>query len=101
MIDFSDWGLERTEIDKIPESSFSIVAQTDGIVVGLTRQIVDRMRKANLANNVYGWGKSTLCIIIIRIVLERFLLLIEAYLFGIRIGLNIRPKLRLLSNVNS
>ena len=56
MIDFSDWGLERTEIDKIPDSSFSIVAQTDGIVVGLTRQIVDRMRKVNLANNVYGWG---------------------------------------------
>ena len=46
-------------------------------------------------------GELTLCIIIIRIVLERFLLLIEAYLFGIRIGLNIRPKLRLLSNVNS
>ena len=37
-------------------------------------------------------GELTSCIIIIRIVLERFLLLIEAYLFGIRIGLNIRPK---------
>jgi hypothetical protein len=55
-IDFSDWRLERTEIAKIPDSSFSIVAQTDGIVVGLTRQIVDRMRKVNLTNNVYGWG---------------------------------------------
>ena len=30
-------------------------------------------------------GELTLCIIIIRIVLERFLLLIEAYLFDIRI----------------
>jgi hypothetical protein len=56
LIDFSDWGLERTEIDRIPDSSFSVVAQTDGIVVGLTRQIVDRMRRVNLANNVYGWG---------------------------------------------
>lgn len=55
-IDFSDWALERTEIGKIPDSPFSIVAQTDGIVVGLTRQIVDRMRTVNLDNNIYGWG---------------------------------------------
>jgi hypothetical protein len=56
LIDFNDWGIQRTEIDKIPNSPFSIVAQTDAIVVGLTRQIVDRMRKVNLTDNMYGWG---------------------------------------------
>jgi hypothetical protein len=56
LIDFNDWGVQRTEIDKIPNSPFSIVAQTDAIVFGLTRKIVDRMRKANLGGNIYGWG---------------------------------------------
>ena len=56
LIDFNYWSIDRTEIDRIPNSPFSIVAHTDAIVVGLTRQIVDRMRKANLERNVYGWG---------------------------------------------
>ncbi len=56
LIDFTDWGLDRTEIDKIPNSPFSIVAQTDAVVFGLTGKIVDRMRSANLDGNVYGWG---------------------------------------------
>jgi hypothetical protein len=56
LIDFTDWSLDRTEIDKITNSPFSVVAQTDAIVFGLTRQIVDRMRKADLGNNTYGWG---------------------------------------------
>ena len=56
LIDFNYWGPDRTEIDRIPNSPFSIVAHTDAIVVGLTRRIVARMRKANLERNVYGWG---------------------------------------------
>lgn len=56
LIDFTDWSLDRTEIRKIPNSPLSIVAQTDAVVFGLTRNIVDRMRKANLRSNNYGWG---------------------------------------------
>jgi hypothetical protein len=56
VIDFTDWCLDRTEIDRIPNSSFSMVAQTDAIVFGLERRIVDRIRKAELGTNVYGWG---------------------------------------------
>jgi hypothetical protein len=56
LIDFTDWGLDRTEIKKIPKSSLSIVVQTDAVVFGLTRVVADRMRKANLHKNVYGWG---------------------------------------------
>lgn len=56
LIDFNYWSVDRTEIDQIPNSSLSVVALTDAIVVGLTRQIVARMRKADLEGNVYGWG---------------------------------------------
>ena len=56
LIEFTDWGLDRTEIKKIPNSSLSIVVQTDAVVFGLTRVIADRMRKANLRKNIYGWG---------------------------------------------
>jgi hypothetical protein len=56
LIDFTDWCLDRTEIDRIPNSPFSIVAQTDTIVFGLTRRIANRMREADLEANVYGWG---------------------------------------------
>ena len=55
LIDFTDWCLDRTEIDRIPNSPFSIVAQTDAIVFGLTRRIANRMREADLQANVYGW----------------------------------------------
>jgi hypothetical protein len=56
LVDFADWSLDRTEIDKIPNSQLSIVAQTDAVVFALTREIVDRMRRADLKANVYGWG---------------------------------------------
>jgi hypothetical protein len=56
LIDSGDWSLDRTEIKKMPNSSFSIVAQTDSIVFGLTRKIVDRIRQANLTENDHGWG---------------------------------------------
>jgi hypothetical protein len=56
LIDFNYWSVDRTEIGRIQNSPFSVVAHTDTIVVGLTRQIVDRMRKANFGGNVYGWG---------------------------------------------
>lgn len=56
LIESSDWDLDRTEIEKIPNSSLSIVAQTDSIVFGLTSQIADRIRQADLAENDYGWG---------------------------------------------
>lgn len=55
-IDHTDWSLDRVEIDRIPDSPFSIVAQTDSIVFGLTRPIIDRLRKASFEGNVYGWG---------------------------------------------
>jgi hypothetical protein len=55
-IDFNYWSVERTEIDRIPNTSLSVVVHTDAIVVGLTRLIVERMRKADLEGNVYGWG---------------------------------------------
>lgn len=48
--------MDKTEIDTIPNSSLSIVAQTDFTVFALTREIVDRMRKANYEGNIFGWG---------------------------------------------
>ncbi len=37
-------------------------AQTDGIVLGLTRPVLDRLRQAPLDGNLYGWGIDQLAV---------------------------------------
>src|SRR5262245_10560274 len=56
LINYTYWSLDRTEIKKIADSPFIIVAQTNAIVVGLARPILNRMRKVNYDKNIYGWG---------------------------------------------
>jgi hypothetical protein len=56
LINYTYWSLDRTEIKRISNSPFTIVAQTNAIVVGLTRPILNRMKKANYDRNIYGWG---------------------------------------------
>lgn len=50
------FDIAHTQIARIEGSRLVIVAQTDAIVFAIPRAIIDRMRVANYAGNVYGWG---------------------------------------------
>lgn len=50
------YKLKTSRIIKIPKTSLSIVALTDGIVFSLSPSIIKRMRQADYSKNIYGWG---------------------------------------------
>lgn len=50
------WRLVRTRIRRIPNSSCSVVAQTDGLVFALSPSLYDRMKRVDYSNNLYGLG---------------------------------------------
>lgn len=56
LIDHTFHNILRTYVATIDNTSLHIVAQTDGIVLCITKSIVNRMRLANYDKNVYGWG---------------------------------------------
>lgn len=50
------YPLRRTLLGNVEGTSLKKVAQTDGLVVALRRDVVKRMLDADYSQNVYGWG---------------------------------------------
>lgn len=50
------WRLERTRMQRIAGSDYSIVAHTDGLVFALNPALYPRMKRADYSGNVYGLG---------------------------------------------
>jgi len=55
-IDYSGFDLNRTRVMTMPEGGLVAVAHTDTIVFAWACPVVDRLRRASLAGNKYGWG---------------------------------------------
>lgn len=62
LINWVNVGLELTRIFKIDSSSLNVVSQTDAIVFCLSKPIIDRLRSAELSENIYGWGIDTMAV---------------------------------------
>jgi hypothetical protein len=56
LVDWVPWTMKMVEIAKLNGTALSIVTRTDGIVFYLSPQIIQRMRLADYADNVYGRG---------------------------------------------
>ncbi len=55
-IDYSGFGLERTRVMTMPAAGLVAVAHTDTIVFAWARPVVERLQRASLDSNPYGWG---------------------------------------------
>lgn len=62
LIDWTPWNLARTHIASIDSTSLCIVAQTDGIVFGISSPVRRRMATLDYRDNLYGWGIDTLAV---------------------------------------
>jgi hypothetical protein len=56
LIDYTPWPLKDTQIGRLRNSNLNIVAATDAIVFAIRKDSCDRMKKAFIAENIYGWG---------------------------------------------
>ncbi len=50
------WTLTRTEIGRVGETTLRKVAQTDGLVFALRKEVVSRMAEVDYSGNRFGWG---------------------------------------------
>ena len=50
------YDLKKTSIAAINKTTLDIVAHTSGTIFCLTKKVIDRMRRAEYEENVYGWG---------------------------------------------
>jgi hypothetical protein len=55
-IEWSPYDVSITQVAAVPDSTLRMVVQTDGIVLGMSRQVVNRLKQADLSYNTYGWG---------------------------------------------
>ncbi len=55
-IEGTPYDVRVTTVAQIEQTTLSIVTNTDGIVFCLNKQIVERMKKADFSENIYGWG---------------------------------------------
>lgn len=55
-IDGTPYDVRVATVGQINQTSLNIVTNTDGIVFCLSRQVVERMKRADLSENKYGWG---------------------------------------------
>ena len=55
-IDGTPYASDVATFARLTADGVQAAAQTDGIVLGLTRPILDRLREARLDENLYGWG---------------------------------------------
>lgn len=56
LIDWTPYSPKITQVGVLGKSPLAAVVQTDGIVMGMQKAVVDRLKKADLSQNVYGWG---------------------------------------------
>lgn len=54
--------IERTRIASIPGTTLHMCAQTDAICFAITQPVMERMRRADYSQNVYGWGIGAMMI---------------------------------------
>ncbi len=62
LIDYTGFHLARTRIADLANSTLSIVAHTDSIVLGLAQPVIERLKRASYELNVYGWGIGWMCV---------------------------------------
>ncbi|HYP30638.1 MAG TPA: hypothetical protein VES00_02125 [Burkholderiaceae bacterium] len=55
-VDFSPWVPKRVDILGLPGTALTAVAQTDAIVLGLSRSTVQRLTRLDYTCNNIGWG---------------------------------------------
>ncbi len=56
MVDYAYFDLNKTFIERLNDSSLSIVALVDGIVFAISRPVVNRLKNLSYDDNKYGWG---------------------------------------------
>ncbi len=56
VVDYAYFDLNKTFIERLNDSSLSIVALVDGIVFAISKSIVSRLIKLKYDENKYGWG---------------------------------------------
>ena len=56
LIDYTYWDLGKVELGLLSDRNYSVVAQTDGIVFAMSRNVKERLRLLNYDDNIYGWG---------------------------------------------
>lgn len=59
VVNFSPWQLGLVSLGKVPGTRLHKVVQTDSIVWGMSRRVVDRLRRLDYAQNNLGWGIDT------------------------------------------
>ena len=55
-IDETPWTQAKTGIGSIDGTPLEVLAMFDAIVFGLNTDIIERMRRVNYEENIYGWG---------------------------------------------
>lgn len=55
-IDGTPYTSDVSTFARLSVDGLFAAAQTDGIVLGLARPVMDRLRRARLDDNLYGWG---------------------------------------------
>lgn len=55
-INFTPWTDDRVVLFRDHQMPYAIVAQTDGIVWGISMPIITRLKNFNYEDNHYGWG---------------------------------------------
>jgi hypothetical protein len=55
-IDGTPYASELTSFARVTADGLWAAAQTDGLVLGLAKPVLDRLRTVRLDDNVYGWG---------------------------------------------
>jgi hypothetical protein len=61
-IDGTPYSSQRSTFDRLSADGLHAAAQTDGIVLGLGRPALERLRRARLDDNLYGWGIDQMAI---------------------------------------
>jgi hypothetical protein len=60
-IDFTPWAPRQVDLGPIA-GSLTQVAQTDGVVLAVSRRVVDRLRTLDYSSNNIGWGIDSIAI---------------------------------------
>ena len=61
-ISYTPWSPQRVDIAPIEGTDLTHVAQTDGIVLGLARPVVERLRQLDYGANNLGWGIDSVAV---------------------------------------
>ena len=55
-INYTPWTPERVDVRLVGDQGLTAVAQTDGVVLGLSRPVMERLRRLDYGCNNLGWG---------------------------------------------